>query len=222
MKSVILIGGGASITEGIEKGLWEQIKDQTVWSINFAFMVMPYIPAREIWVDRSFFKNNMTALNELANKDVEMVAKEDNLNKGLLKITTYPVTRAPIEYYGKEGIKKHKIYYGEQGFCGTFALHLAICEGYDIIYLLGFDFGVPTEKIKNNFTHFYQNKLNIVSSGVSRPEVYLKYNKIHEGVKNYDIFTQEKDVKIWNVSIDSNINSFDKISWEEFFKCLNG
>ncbi len=217
MAKIIIVAAGMSIKEGIEKGLWEKIKGNVIWSCNYAFMTMPYEPKRQLWVDKSFFKNNMIKLNELANRDVEMCAKEDNYFEGLPKIKCYQGSRNSQEYWGKLGIEKNRIYIGDQGFVGTFALHVAICEGFTEIFLLGYDYGVPIHLMEQKKTHYYQDNLKIISSGVSRPEVYIEGGKVKDKVNDYNVFAQEPGVKIWNVSLESNIQVFSKISWEEFF-----
>lgn len=218
-KSVILVGGGTSVTEGIEKDLWNKIKDKTIWSLNYGFMTMPYLPQREVWVDGSFFKNNMIALNDLANKDVDMVAKHNSFIGNLPKLTSYESTRNRLEYVGKLGKEKNRIFCGHQGFVGTFALHLAICDGFNEIFLLGYDYGVPPDKKDKTETHYYQNKLKVISSGFKRPQIYLdQNNKVKLDVEDYKVFLQEKDVKIWNVSVNSNISYFEKITWKVFFE----
>jgi len=226
-KKVIIVGAGASVQEGIDKGLWDKIKEQTIWSCNYAFMTMPYRPARELWVDRSFFKNNIAQLHILYKEGIDTVAKE---NAGIQKFpntTYYEGVREEKDYVGKDGIEKNKIFIGKQGFSGTFALHVAICEGFDEIFLLGFDYGVPPNKENKHATHYYQGKLDVVSAGAGNPDVYLDKrlpNKpLHHGVNDYEVFCQEKDIKIWNVSMSSNIKSFEKISYKELFqKCQNG
>ena len=51
MKSVVIVGGGNSVREGIEKGLWDKIKDKKVWALNSCFVFMPFMPKRILWVD---------------------------------------------------------------------------------------------------------------------------------------------------------------------------
>jgi len=220
-KQVIIVGGGYSVNDGIQQGLWQRIKGKTIWSCNYAFMTMPYLPTRELWVDRSFFKNNIDKLNELANKNVEIVCKFNTSVSNLPKTQVYVGTRKNEEYFGKEGIIKNKIFVGQQGFVGTFALHVAICEGYNEIFLLGFDYGIPLNSTTNQITHYYQGNLKVISSGVGRPNVYIDNNKIKSAVDTYSIFLQETDIKIWNVSPKSNIQCFDKITYEQMFNKIN-
>ena len=61
--SIILLGGGYSIKEAIKQGLWDRIKDKAdIWSINFAYMTMPYAPTAECWLDTSFFRNQSASI----------------------------------------------------------------------------------------------------------------------------------------------------------------
>ena len=220
-KRVIIVGAGASISEGIDLGLWDKINGNIIWSCNYAWLTMPYLPTRELFVDRSFFKNNTDKLNDLANQGIEIVSKKNFITENLPKIVAYNTTRNIKDYNGKEGIKNDKIFTGQQGFCGTFALHIAICEGYNEIFLLGFDFGIPKDSVIN-ITHYYQSKINVISSGMGKPHIYKDRNgNIHQGVNDYSVFAIEQNIKISNVSLISNIPFFDKISYSEFFEKIN-
>jgi len=221
IKQCVLLGSGASIREGIDKDLWNKIKGQNIWSLNYAWLTMPYLPKRELFVDNNFFKDNVVKLQELAEKGVEVIGKFHSKNAYIDKITKYKTTREKAKYFGKESIKKNLIFRGAMGLVGMFALSLAIAEGYNEIYLLGYDFG--TVSLEEKFTHYYQDKLNVKSSGVGRPIVYrTPKNEIKKQVSDFDVFLREKDVNIYNVSLMSNIPFYKKISYEEFFKCLNG
>ena len=140
MKKVILIGGGHSLKEGIEKDLWSKIKDKEIWSTNYAFMTMPYLPKREIWVDIDFFKNNIVALQKLSEQGVTMVTRTHRRYADIPNLIKYNSARLTKDYVGKEGITRNCIFYGKLGLVGTFALSLAVAELYDEIFLLGYDF----------------------------------------------------------------------------------
>jgi len=218
-KTCIICGGGYSVKEGISKGLWDRIKGQDVWSLNFTYKVMPYMPTREIFVDASFFNNNVKSLQDMTIMGVKIVARFKSKYQFIDEIIKYEATRNKKQYYGKEAINKKCLYYGRMGLCGIFALSLAIAEGYDKIYLLGYDFG--TTSLNNVNTHFYQKDIMVISSGVGAPEVYRKSdNTVKEEVEDFQVFTQEKDIEIINVSPNSNIPYFPKITYEEFFTKL--
>ena len=223
-KEVILIGAGKSIREGIEKGLWEKIKEKTIWSCNYAFMTMPYLPKRELFSDREFYLKNTNALQAISDEGVEIVARYQSHYEAVGSIIGYQTTRLPTGYKGKQALKTDgtpHIYMGEMSLVGTFALSLAIAEDYDVIYLLGYDFG-PTS-YEDEDTHYYQGKLDVWSAGMGKPKVYLdKDGKTLDTVTDFKVFTQEKDIQIFNVSLNSNIPFFTKISYETFFTKIKG
>jgi hypothetical protein len=206
---VIIIGGGASVSEGIELGLWEHIKGQEVWSLNYAFKSMPYLPTKQLWVDTTFFRNNTLALENLAKQGVECHVKKNDKYVFLNNLIQHETTRKPEE--------KDKTYIGGLGFCGMFALSLAVKGQYKRIFLLGYDFGTPNQGDTN--THFYQGKVDYISTGVGRPQVYLNtFTTPKKDVKEFDLY---KDYPVYNVSMRSHISSFPKITYEEFFKLIN-
>lgn len=216
----IIIGGGNSVAEGISKGLWDKIKGKEIWSLNSVYKVMPYLPTKQIWVDIEFFNHEVANLQKLYDQGVKLVCKNHNRFAALKDyIEVYPVSRERERYWGKQAIEKNEIFYGFMGLSGTFALSYAIAKGYKEIFLLGYDFGTKSLEDKN--THFYQDQiaqLNIVSSGATRPEVYLlPKNEINPQIEDYGVFLKEEDVKIYNVSMHSNIDYFQKITYERFF-----
>jgi len=221
-KSIVLVGGGSSVLRGIELGLWNKIKGMDIWSLNFSYKTMPFLPSTEIWIDKSFFTNNIEDLQKLNEKGVKLITAYNCKYDHYPEITTYKTSRCREEYTGKKMIDNGKIFVGTMGQCGFFSLSLAICMGYTTIYLLGYDFGTPTYS-ETPLTHFYQDKvekLKIISKGVGKKDVYYnKEGKLKEGVKDYSLYTKE-NISIYNVSLESNINCFPKINYETLFKLL--
>ncbi len=171
---------------------------------------MPYLPDRELFVDLSFFNNNISNLQKLAEQNVRIDSKAHSKYNGIKQINQHITSREATDY-GK------KIYIGRMGLVGFFALSLAIKEGYKEIFLLGYDGG--TSKAGDTKTHCYQGEINVISSGVGNPNVYRKPNgELKDELKDFEIYLQEKDVQIWNVSMESNINCFPKIGSTEFFE----
>jgi len=215
-KQCIIIGGGYSIKEGINKGLWEKIKGLDVWSLNFAYLAMPYLPTRQLWVDISFFNNNIDSLQKLNQQGVPMYAKLHSRYSIIKEIQTFGTTRERRYYTGKKGIEKNVLYIGRMGSVGIFALSLAVAEGYTDIYALGYDFGRVDPIVDK--THFYEGELQVISSGVGRPQIYLNKDvHIRREVEDFDAFKKEKDINIYNVSPLSKITSFPKVTYDEFF-----
>lgn len=100
----------------------------------------------------------------------------------------------------------------KSALCGIYALSLAIYLQPKEIYLLGYDYGA----FKKNITHFYQNNFKHKGTG------NLRY---YNGVKNranLDFLPfKNSDVKIYNVGLNSKIDIFEKLSYEEFFNKLD-
>jgi hypothetical protein len=102
--------------------------------------------------------------------------------------------------------------------CGLWSMTLAsffLKEGGEI-FLLGFDFGaidrMPDGKAK---THFYQD--NLYHPGVGQNGTYKERR-----LNFFSPYKELKDLKIYNVSLNSKISYFDKISYDQFFDKLNG
>lgn len=212
MKSVILIGGGASVKEGIALNLWEQIRNQEIWSVNYAFMTMPYLPVKEIWCDRCFFTENQHKLEALSQQGVQCVAKQNTLYDSIPEIKQYHWTR---DYY--YGTIDKPLFLGHMGLSGNFALSLAVALEYDTIYLLGYDYG--TDSLKNQNTHYYQGELSTTSHGVGNSSIYMSETGVKKEVNYYDYYLASKS-KIFNVSPTSNIKSFEKLSYPQFFDLI--
>jgi hypothetical protein len=210
-KDIVLVGGGNSIREQLPL-LWDKLKESKaeIWSINFAFMVMPFLPSREIWVDISFFRNNMEALQKLQAQGVKCCCKKHMSYANIPEITTYEATRDPKEM-------DRKTYIGRMGLSGFFALHLAVKENPENIYILGFDFGSSSNK-----THFYQDVIEVKSTGVGKPELYRKGTNVKDEVSDWQYFTSpDIKTKIYNVCPESVITCFEKINYEQFYTKLN-
>lgn len=215
--SLVIVGGGRSVQEGIELGLWDKIKDKAdIWSLNYAFKFIPYNTDKQLWVDTTFFKNNTNELRDLHHKGVELVTKKAEI------YNAFPVNQFQTFRSIAEAPKfPEDIFIGTLGLTGTFALSIACKMKYDIIYLLGYDYGSPNLNQTN--THFYQERvteLGIKSSGVANPRIYLDRNGSVKGsVKDYNYFDKHKDL-IYNVSLITNISDFKIISYETMFQLI--
>jgi len=212
MSQCVIIGGGSSINVGRELDLWEKIKEEDTYAVNFAWLAMPYLPKHQLWLDTGFFRNDIQRIEKLYKDGVECITKPHAKYNAIPEI---------IKYKTKKDINDsvEGLYVGTSGLSGTFALAVAVDRKYDTIYLLGFDYG--TKSLNDTNTHFYQNdKIQFTSRGVRNPKVYLeRSNTPKKSVKNYDYFNQFP-CKIYNVSPQSNIASFEKIDYPTFFQHL--
>ena len=216
-KEVIILAGGWSVKEGIAQGLWDKIKDKEIWSLNFAYKFLPYLPSKQFHVDITFFRNCVKELQMLSERGVPIHAKENDIEYVNIKaVQQHKVFRTPKEE------KPGELFIGQMGLCGLFALSYAISQGYENIYLLGHDFGSPNLDNKN--THWYQDlQMNefsepIKSNGLKNPSVYLERNDAPKPmIKDFEYYLKFPN-KIYNVSSRSNINYFPIIGYDEFFR----
>ena len=233
MKRCVIIGGGNSIQEGIDKGLWDKLKNEVTFGCNEAFKF--FSPTAITFVDWTFYKCRYKHIH-----NYPLVIGKHNpaigfwyRGKGGTKYqkcsegATLEMIQGSGKYFGKDSLKKG-VYSGV--LCGLFTTTLAIALGYDEIYLLGFDFGQ-----KNGKTHFYQN-MNDVGQFIdenNQERTGVGYNirgGFNTGVFNntdeyiqqfWTPYLEETDVKIYNVSMNSRIKTFDKITYDSFFERIN-
>jgi len=239
----IILGGGASIRQNLwsvpieELPVWNNIKNCFTIGTNFVYKY--FTPTVLMYSDYQFYASQKDKLKNIPliigtedgaynRKDGPRI--DDNVIlfkvcKGKKKLIwgqreegTHP------HYWGKDAWSKG--FYTSQ-LIGLKALNLAIALNCDEIYLLGMDACEIT-----GHTHFYGDTTtgNYVYDGQKHCGVGKhnngkyktgNYNKIDE-LNNvwYEPFKQELDngVKIYNVSRDSKINVFPKISYNTFYK----
>lgn len=224
MKRVIILGGGYSVVEGINQSMWSKIQGEEVWSLNSCFKAMPWLPSKQLFVDRDFWRHEADNMELLHVKGVPIVTRDmGNMLSNRPELLKYGVTRVRSEFVGLDGIIKNSLFSGNMGLVGIFALHLAVCMDFDEIYLLGYDFG--SSHVDNKFTHWYQEQipqLKIQSYGAARPEVYLHkepghVNEIRKDIEDFEVFANLGKA-IYNVSPNSHIQYFPKMNYQEFFK----
>lgn len=218
--NLVILGGGYSVADGLALDLWQKIKDQEIWSLNFVFYFMPYLPSRELWVDTHFFKAHLSQLETLFKQGVKMYCKQHEWYGSFktTEINRFDTTRSLRE--AEE--QPQNLFIGTKGLVGIFALSLAIREGYKNIYLLGYDFGAPT--FENRQTHWYQSEAlerKIESNGFGNNEAYLQRNNVPDpSIVDFDYFLRF-DAKIYNVSMISHISSFERITYQKFFELIS-
>lgn len=224
INQLIIIGGGASIKEGIAKGLWQKIEDKYTMGLNYSYKFFPN-PTLQSYVDRDFYENNIKDLEKLP-----LIVGQSFP----IKYASNTLTLSVTDKY-KRDIKLHGCY--KASLAGIFALSLGIYlldEGE--IFLLGYDYGElrkkdPTKFITNKqeaqeiiykdsdnkaLTHFYQGELKHRGIGI-----ISYYNLRNRADRDFDCYKEEKSVKIYNVSKKSKIKTFPTLTYEEFFQKLN-
>jgi len=218
-REAIIIGGGISIQEGISLGLKDIIKDKFVITCNAS--CYHFNSTLTTCMDIKFYKGrldginiNLDHVNKLKSLPLIVSAYRDEI-----KEIIYPNTIMVRESnkYSHEPLKN-----GFYTHCltGIFSLSLVayLMDYNGIIYLLGMDWSKRTpEEIKNKQiakTHYYED-IKHKGIGISKRYETNKPDKI------YAPFLNEKNLKIYNVSPNSNINSFEKIDYNKMFGLLN-
>ena len=75
--------------------------------------------------------------------------------------------------------------------------------------------------INTKITHYYQGSLNVRSSGFGRNDLYqTKNGQPCDIVHDFNLYNRYQDVKIYNVSLQSNIPYFERISYDTMYQKL--
>jgi len=241
----IIIGSGASLRQNqwdinIENlPIWSILKDELTIGCNWSYKwfnstVLMYSDYQWYVTEKENLKNVPLILGKkdgyYHRKDSEKIDKnvillDECKHTKRLKYNTNKAGMHPT-YWGKDAWTKG--FYCSQ-LIGIKALNLAIALNSKEIYLLGYD-----ACDINGHTHFYEDTdtgtymwNNHKHCGVGKDDKGRyktgNYNKIEELNKFYfQPFEQElkNGIKIYNVSLQSKIDTFPKISYDEFYKHL--
>jgi hypothetical protein len=216
IKEIIIIGGGRSIKEGLTLNLKEKIKDKCVLTLNFAYN--HFDSTATVFIDDQFYKGYITGCGITCDKEHVERLKKLPLIIGAYRnyLKFYPNTvpvRFTFSYFHNNPVKRG-FYVGDKCLTGIFSLHIAayLLDYNGSIYCLGFDGGVINASDTNS-THYYED---IKHKGINRTQIYT--------TEPLDLFFRkyliEKELTIYNVSPNSNLNSFKKISYPEMFEQL--
>ena len=181
--------------------------------------------------DWQFYEDNRIEL-----KKVPMIITSEDPQLKNNKISRIHDNTILLKHSGiYNGLDSWKLGFFSRQLIGIFSLSIAIALGFREIYLLGADCCQV-----NNQTHFYQGVVNLEEhvkvyikgqlkdkrfkfrgigknpKGDYKTSTYNYPNMINK--KWYKPFLQEKDVKIFNVSTESAITLFQKLTYEEFYK----
>lgn len=215
---VIIIGGGKSILKGIDSGLKNQIKNKFTILTNYSYRY--FLGTFLVYSDREFYVPDYAK-----NYVDETVIRHPDIYEDLKKLPLI----VGINENGIEEFKLNNTILLDKSYranlTGILALKLAeklMSEG--TIYLLGFDWnrriGLPERdpnyNPKSNLQiHYYpKEKINHRGQGL------IGYYESHNPDKEFTKYLKEV-IKIYNVSPESNINCFEKISYEQMFGLLS-
>lgn len=238
MRQLIILGGGTSVIEGIDKGLFETIKNK--WTIGLNYSHHYFNSTCLMYVDDNFWLYQKYFMEKLP----LVIGKESRK----VRLSANKIELESNNYYNRDclgGVYKSTL-------VGIFALSLAIkILNIGEIYLLGYDYGAKKgegnqlrayDKNKKALTHWYQHgNLKSVYTGESQELIHRGIGKVNwyeamDEIKNpqtkecrrvpraekeFQVYENESKVKIYNVSLESNIPTFPKMSYEDFFKRLN-
>jgi hypothetical protein len=243
IKRVFIIGGGFSIRDNLwnipisNLPLWNIIKNEFTIGTNFVFHW--FTPTVLMYSDYQFYASQKKYL-----KDIPLIlGKEDSAykRKNGIQLDTNVLLLKECEKIIKTSWREpkpclQKHYWGKdawtKGFytsqlIGIKALNLAIALDCKEIYLLGMDACADSQ----DRTHFYSDtEIGVYEwqgqkhSGVGKNKRggynTGNYNKIDELNKYwYQPFEEElkRGVKIYNVSVNSKIETFPKITYKEMY-----
>lgn len=205
-KQLIVIGGGSSIKEALSKNLWSKLEGKFTFGLNYSFNFTS--STIQLYVDKEFYRKE---LSKLAKLPLVIGKYHTSLDKIALPNTIMVHTPNQYQRDLKKGIYKASL-------VGIFAVSLGIHlldEG--TIFLLGFDFGdIGKDKDNRPLTHFYQGNLN--HRGIGKINYYRSKNRAN---KDFGVYKEEKKVKIYNLSLNSRIPTFEKITYNKFFELLD-
>ena len=205
-KQLIIIGGGTSIKPCYLPLLKDKLGGYLTIGTNYSYKFIK--STFQACVDSTFYNaqyKDLLGLGFVVSGAPSMTAVAPNTLK-LKPSSTFDQTL-------KKGVYKANL-------TGIYTLSLAcfLMNGpNDQIFLLGYDYGVkePPKKGIIAQTHFYQSQL--AHRGIGKINYYITKDRAD---KDFDVF-KGATAKIYNVSLESNINSFEKISYERFFELLD-
>ncbi len=224
-KQIIILGGGSSLTNLINQGLWSKIQNSFTIGVNYSFRDFDstilctsdygfYIgevaqgwaitPRKKIklWNKKLYDPCFYAELTDLPL--IIAPNREDMRAKRLFNTIFLPF--ATHTYHGRESLLKG-VYKIE--LSGLWALGVAVelLQGEGEIFLLGYDFGdIGTG------THYYEHSNH---RGVGYTGWYDK--EMFRVDSHFNCWRKEKDIKIYNVSLSSKINCLPKLTSDCFF-----
>lgn len=228
INDIIILGSGASINQGINLGLSNYVENFASFGINEAikFFDCTAYTFGDWYAYADRFELYSKANLVIGRYDMHIGRKIEGArycpkHEGLILL------QGSGKYYGRNGLEKG-LY--SSVLTGAFTLNLSLCLNPKRIFLCGFD-----NCEINGLTHFYSGISGAgqfkdfegkATSGVGKNEKgeYKTsfYNNTDASINAlWKPFAQEKDISIFNVSLESRISIFQKINYPEMFQRLD-
>jgi hypothetical protein len=221
------MASGASIRQGLPFGLSNYLEREIVFSLNDNIKFVDSTVA--VFGDWTAYRDRF----DLYKQHPLVIGRYDmHIGRTIEGATPCPKHDSLIL------LKGSGIYQGDKGLsdglysavlAGAFALNLACRLGFKQIFLLGFDCGATGKS-----THWYDNVegagqfLNYEGqpyTGVGKDSnnnyCTSFYNNSDDSINELWNPFQEEKVMIYNVSLESRINVFQKIGYQSMFTILN-
>jgi len=221
IKEIIIIGGGPSISEGIELGLKEKIQNKCSLGTNYCYRHFDLTAL--CFTDRDFYRPLHMKSNKEGNPDIYdelgklpclIIGERKNPDLDKIAHKNTILIQSPNKHMRPSSI-----------LSGIFALAIADALEPETIFLLGYDFSrrphgtFPTgsryrPRTDAIETHYY--KKEIPHAGLGFVGFYENHNP-----ENYFKFFKGSKSKIFNVCPTSNIQTFEKIDYSTMFSKLD-
>jgi hypothetical protein len=221
------MASGASIKDGLARGLSSYLEREIVFSLNDNIQFVDSTAA--IFGDWTCYRDRF----DLFSKHPLTIGRFDmHIGRSIEGATPCPKHDSLIllqgsgKYHGAEGLEKG-LY--SSVLTGAFTLNLACRLGFKQIFLLGFDCGATGKS-----THWYDNVEGAGQFLNYEGQPYTGVGKNEQGRYNTSFYNhsddnvnalwnpfQEEKVMIYNVSLESRIEVFQKIGYQTMITILN-
>lgn len=216
INEVVILGGGSSIKKAFSIGLRTLLSDRFCIGCNYSFRHFPLTFLT--FGDYNFYAPQHLKKPPIKNPDIYEELKSLPLIIGMDKKEKLREIIHPNTILLKNVSSLNKIQSAKEGFytknmlTGVFSLSLAcfLLNYTGKIFLMGFDFNSQGD------THYY-SKEEIDHRGQGWHGCYSSHNPntIFNGYLKFN------ELKIYNVSPESNITTFEKIDYPKFYELLS-
>lgn len=223
LNQCIIIGGGDSINNLIKLGLWGILKNTFTIGCNFSYK--DFTPTALCCVDPDFYigkidqvqglvhgvyEINPVHVKKLRELPLIITQKHPKSLRNDLQNTLFLKTHADY-WFGAEMPSKGFYRNNLSGvFATTIASYLLDFKGE--VILLGFDW------TRNGDSHYYNHSIHKGTQNNHYYEHKINGKFVHNPDEIFSMYLKNTETKIYNASLNSNINVLPKISPEECIK----